>query len=205
MSETAPEAGTEAEELLAEAAAEEQLESQEPAEQTVKPDTGKPPVDLQAEIAKWKSLARKHESTAKQNADAARKFAEWEDSQKSEQQRLADQLAAAEQRAVQAEIGRAKLMAAATYDIPVSMLDRIGGATEDEINEAAEAIAAEINAAVEAEVAKRLAAAPAVQPEPVQPARTRPVESLSPGALPPGNGEPIDGNAFLRRMAGRTV
>lgn len=198
MSESAPESGdVEAGETPAEAV----VESEQPDEQEqVEPDKDKT-VDWAAEAAKWKAMSRRHEATAKQNADAARKYAEWEDSQKSEQQRLADQLAAAEQRAVQAELGRAKLMAAATYNIPASMLDRISGSTEDEINEAAEMIATEISSAVEAEVARRLAASP---PAPsVAPTPTRPVESLSPGAMPV-NDEPEDGNSFLRRMAGRT-
>ncbi len=198
MSESAPESG---DVETGETPAEEVVESEQPdAQEQVEPDKDKT-VDWAAEAAKWKAMSRRHEATAKQNADAARKYAEWEDSQKSEQQRLADQLAAAEQRAVQAELGRAKLMAAATYNIPASMLDRISGSTEDEINEAAEMIATEISSAVEAEVARRLAANP---PAPsVAPAPTRPVESLSPGAMPV-NDEPEDGNSFLRRMAGRT-
>lgn len=44
--------------------------------------------DWQAEAAKWKSLARKHETAARTNAAAAKKFADIEDSQKTEQQKL---------------------------------------------------------------------------------------------------------------------
>jgi hypothetical protein len=49
--------------------------------------------DWAAEAEKWKSLARKHEGTAKQNADAAKRLAAFEDAQKSETQKLNDQLA----------------------------------------------------------------------------------------------------------------
>jgi hypothetical protein len=44
--------------------------------ETGKPDTGGP--DLTAEVEKWKALARKHETTAKSNADAAKRLAEIE-------------------------------------------------------------------------------------------------------------------------------
>lgn len=162
--------------------------------------------DYRSEAEKWKSLSRKWEKDAKANAKAAERLAEIEDSQKTEQQRLADRAAAAEQRAIAAEIGRAKLIAAAAHNLPMSLLDRLGGSTEDEINEAAEGLAAEF----EAEMQRRLAAMPPPPvPEPgadeenySYPARTRPVESLTPGALPAGY-EPADGNDFLRRLAGR--
>jgi hypothetical protein len=45
-------------------------------QETGKPDTGGP--DLTAELEKWKALARKHEGTAKANADAAKRLAEIE-------------------------------------------------------------------------------------------------------------------------------
>lgn len=170
------------------------------------PDTGEqqeqPAKDWEAEASKWRSMARKHEQTAKANSAAAAKYAEFEDSQKTEQQRLADRAEAAEQRAVAAEIRHARLVAAATHDIPLDLLDRLGGTTEDEINEAAEQLAA----AFESEVGRRLAAVPVPEPEPEyeyeRPARTRPVESLTPGALPAGE-QPLDGNDYLRALAGR--
>ncbi len=213
MSEVAPEVEAEDEQVLVEDA------DQEPEGPAVGSDgfpVNTPVADMAPEhqAAYWRHHARAHEKRAKafgqyspdQVKAMADRIAEIEDSQKTEQQRLADRLAAAEQRAQQAEIGRARLMAAATYNVPASMLDRIGGSTEDEINEAAEAIAAEINAAVEAEMARRLAAMPAVEPdpEPVRPSRTRPVESLTPGGMPDSGDHVVDGNAFLRRMAGRS-
>ncbi|MEV0830890.1 MULTISPECIES: hypothetical protein [Streptosporangiaceae] len=170
------------------------------------PDTGEPQEpekDWEAEVSKWRSMARKHEATAKANAEAARKYAEFEESQKTEQQRLADRVAAAEQRAIAAEIGRAKLVAAAAHNIPMSLLDRLGGTSEDEINEAAEELAAEF----EAELGRRLAAVqpphvPGYEDEPEQPAWSRPVEALTPGSLPAGS-EPEDPNEAFRRFLGR--
>lgn len=206
LSEIAPEAGeAQAEQLLADAVEQPEAEGQ-PGEAV--PDTGEAkaesPKDWEAEAAKWRSLARKHETNAKANADAARKYAEYEDSQKTEQQKLIERLEAAERERDEERRGRARLMAAAAYSIPASLLDRIGGATEDEINESAQALAQEI----EAEVARRLAATPPPPaPEPerrdMRTGPSRPVESLTPGAMP-ADERPVDGNDFIRRMAGRT-
>lgn len=63
------------------------------------PTGAEPELDLaalKAEADKWKALSRQHEAKAKSNAEAAKKYAEFEDSQKTEQQRLNDKLAAAE-------------------------------------------------------------------------------------------------------------
>lgn len=153
--------------------------------------------DWEAEVSKWKSMARKHEAAAKANAEAARKYAEFEESQKTEQQRLADRLAAAERERDQAHQARAKLLAAATYGIPAGLLDRIGGSSEEEINESAQAIAQEI----EAEVAKRLAATPPPAPAPAS--TGRPVEALRPGAAPgPDTSDGSDPNAWIRQQLG---
>lgn len=215
MSESAPETGdVEAEQMLAEALAEpeqDQPESQQQPEAEVKPDTGdKTEADIQAELNKWRSMARKHEANAKANAEYARKYREYEESQKSEQQKLMERLEAAERERDEERRGRARLIAAATHNLSPTLLDRLGGSTEDEINETAEALSSEIEAEVArrlpdlvaAEVAKRLADMP--QAEPTVLARQRPVEALTPGAMP-ANAEPVDGNSFLRRMAGREL
>lgn len=215
MSETAAEAAPEtgddqAEQMLAEAVAEPETEATQEQQADAKPDTDGKPAEqvLQAEVAKWKSLARKHEQNAKANADAAKKYAEYEDSQKSELQRLQERAEAAERERDEERRSRARLMAAAAHNLSASLLDRLGGGTEEEINETAQALSEEIESEVarrlpdlvEAEVAKRLAELP--KDEPQVPARQRPVEALTPGAMP-ANSQPEDGNDFLRRMAGR--
>lgn len=55
----------------------------ETAAQTTEPDKGQEK-DWQAEADKWKALARKHEGSAKANADAAKRLAEIEEANKSE-------------------------------------------------------------------------------------------------------------------------
>jgi hypothetical protein len=56
------------------------------------------PKDLAAEVEKWKDLSRKNEARAKANADAAKRLAEIEDAAKSEADKLAERLTAAEER-----------------------------------------------------------------------------------------------------------
>lgn len=214
--ESAPETGgVDAEQMLAEAVAE--PEEGEPNGQPAgpsaeeKPDTGasKAEPDLQAEVAKWKSLARKHEQNAKQNADAAKKYAEYEDSQKTELQRLVERAEAAERERDEERRNRARLMAAATHNLSADLLDRLGGSTEEEITETAQVLSQEIEsevarrlpALVETEVEKRLAELRTDEPH--VPARQRPIEALTPGAMP-ATSQSEDGNDFLRRMAGRT-
>jgi hypothetical protein len=65
-------------------------------------DTGAD-TDPADEVAKWKTMARKHEAAARANADAAAKLAKYEEAQKSEADKAADRLAKAEARAVEAE------------------------------------------------------------------------------------------------------
>lgn len=69
-----------------------------PADPPADTDKGKGK-DPDAEIAKWKAMARKHEATAKANSDAAKKLAEIEEAQKTEAQKLVDKAEAAERRA----------------------------------------------------------------------------------------------------------
>jgi hypothetical protein len=66
--------------------------------------------DLAAELAKWKSEARKHESRAKANAAAAEKLAKLEDANKSELEKAQAAIAEANQRAAAAEERIAKAL-----------------------------------------------------------------------------------------------
>lgn len=96
--------------------------------------------DLQAEVDKWKALARKHESQSKANADAARKLAEREDADKSESERAQAKAAEAEQRAVEAERRAERLEVAlekAPDGLPIQQIrklaKRLQGGTREEL------------------------------------------------------------------------
>lgn len=95
--------------------------------------------DWQAEAAKWKAFARKHEDTAKANADKARRFDEFEESQKTEQQRLADRATAAEAKVAEIEARALRAEVAAAKGIPVGLLS---GSTQEELEASADALLA---------------------------------------------------------------
>jgi hypothetical protein len=160
-------------------------------------DTG--PVDLEGEVAKWKALARKHETQhigalgfkSKDELDqlrtAAQKYQEFEEQQKTELQRATDKATTYEQQLADAKAANSRLMAAATHSIPPDLIDLLGGGTAEEIGARAEALATHLKAVAPA------AAAPAAQ---------RPVESLTPGAAP-ASAAPVTADDWIRNAAGR--
>jgi hypothetical protein len=201
----------------------EAIDTQEPAtaqreEGQAQPVTGQhgfpsntPVADMAPEEreAYWRYHAQKHErrhldalgfkSKAEIDAmrEAARKYAEYEDSQKSEQQKLMERLEAAERERDEERRIRARMVAAATYDLPEGLMNLVTGSSEEEINESAKALAGEIEAVIAARLAVAPPPPPAPEPAPAALASTRPVESLRPGAMP-ANDRPTDGNDWLR-------
>jgi hypothetical protein len=112
------------------------------------PEPDKGDKDWQAEAEKWKTFARKHEDTAKANADKAKRFDEFEESQKTEQQKLTDAATAAkaEADATKAELARVK--AAVKHGLTEDDLDLLGShGTPEEIDARAERLAARLKAA----------------------------------------------------------
>lgn len=217
MSESAPEPGSDdaqAEQLLADAAAAETAQPPQPGEQPATEGSEEPPAkgfdatqwaalfgqEDPAEVARQLKHARQWEKRAKDNKGAADELARIKDAEKTETERLADRLAAAERERDEERQGRARLMAAAAHNLPTSLIDRIGGSTDEEIDESAAALAAELDRLVTARTAAATPTA-AAEPEP-RPAPRRPVESLTPGAKP-ASAEPEDMDAVIRRMAGR--
>lgn len=109
--------------------------------------------DPAAEVEKWKSLARKHESAAKANSAAAKRLAELEDANKSELEKLADQLKQAQ------SSGTSHEMAALRLDVALekapdgmspakirSLAKRLSGSTREELENDADELFAEFAA-----------------------------------------------------------
>lgn len=94
-----------------------------------------PATDLAAEVEKWKALARKNEQRAKENADKAKRFDEFEESQKSELERLQERLAQAEKVAADAEAARLRASIAAKHGVPEALLS---GADEAALEQSAQ-------------------------------------------------------------------
>lgn len=102
--------------------------------QTEAPETGaeeQPEVDYKAEFEKWKALSRKNEQLARENAEKAKRFDEFEEASKSELQKAIDRAAAAEKRAADAEAARVRSEIARTKGVDAELLQ---GSTEDELN-----------------------------------------------------------------------
>lgn len=163
-------------------------------------DNGKSqgPTDWEAEATKWKSLARSHENRhlsalgfkskdeIEQLRQAAQKYSEFEDAQKSEVQKAQERAQTFEQQLADERSQNARLLAAATHSIPPDLIELLGSGTAEEINARAEALAERLKAAS----------------PPASPASQRPVESLTPGAAP-SSAAPTDPDAWIRKLAGR--
>lgn len=211
MSENAPEAGggtptvpTPAEavasgQIAAHAQPASQTQSQPAPEAQPSGDAQPEVTDWEAEAAKWKSLARRHEGKhlnalgfkskdeISQLRQAAQKYAEFEDTQKSELQRANERAQTVEQQLADERAQNARLLAAATHNIPPELIELLGSGTAEEIGARAEVLAERLKAA-----------APAPTP-----ASARPVESLTPGAAPASSAGGATPDQWIRGLAGR--
>ena len=158
-----------------------------------------PETDWEAEATKWKSLSRQHERQhlsalgfkSKEEIDqlrqAAQKFQEFEDTQKSELQRANERAQSVEQQLNELRATNARLMAAATHNIPPDLIDLLGSGSDEEINSRAEVLAERLKANTPT-------------PGPTSP---RPVEALTPGAATASGTAATTPDEWIRRMAGR--
>lgn len=90
----------------------------------------------------WKAEARKWEARAKADHDAANKWREYETSQKTDYERLADELATAKAEASEASTKLLKHEIAAQRGIPADALTLLHGSTREELETAADALLA---------------------------------------------------------------
>lgn len=108
----------------------------------------------------WKAKARDWEKRAKENKTAADELAQIKESQKTETQRLQDQLAEFQRKAETAERDRERLSIIAKHGIPSDFHDLVQGVD----SEALEASAAKVKSLIEAN-AKPAGAASFVIPD----------------------------------------
>lgn len=94
----------------------------------------------------WKAEARKWEQRAKENSTAAQRLAELEEAQKTEAQKLADRLAAAEKALAEKEAEALRLTVAAKHGITGDYLDLVHGSDEASLEASASKVAALLNA-----------------------------------------------------------
>jgi hypothetical protein len=168
-----------------------------------------PQVDWEAEAKKWQTLSRKHEGRAKENASAAAELKKIQDADKTELQLATERADEAERRATESAANHARVMAAATYDLPVDAIDLLGSGTDDEINNRAMSIATMINNRA-TEIAKRTVEAmglawggtPGSAPTAQGAAGLagRPVESMFAGGAPSPGAQPRTMEEVFRGM-----
>lgn len=114
-------------------------ETENTAEDTATTETEAPQGDPGTD---WKTEARKWEARAKADHDAANKWREFELSQKSEYEKLAERLAQAEASASEATAKAIRYEVATAKGIPAEALDLITGADRETIESSAEKLAA---------------------------------------------------------------
>lgn len=204
-----PAGGTPAVPTPAEAVAAGQIPTQAPAPITATPAPApaqtagggeqQGPTDWEAEAAKWKALSRQHENKhlaalgfkskdeITQLRQAAQKYGEFEETQKSEIQKATERAQTFEQQLADERSQNARLLAAATHNIPPELIELLGSGTTEEIGARAEVLAERLKAA---------APAPA-------PTSARPVESLTPGAAPASSAGGATPDQWIRGLAGR--
>lgn len=113
---------------------------------TGRSESGEEQQDLASEVEKWKAMARKHEAQSKANADKAKQFDKWQESQKTEQQKADEKLATLQSERDAALTQAALAKAALDHGLSADDLELIGGGSPDEINAKAEKLAARLNA-----------------------------------------------------------
>lgn len=137
----------------------------------------------------WKAKAREQENRAKANAQKAKDFDDFQESQKSEQQKIADRAAQAERERDEARVEGLRYKAAAKHGISEDDFDLLGVGDEEAIEKRATRIGV-LNAALKENESLR-AQIEALTGKPV-PSNGRPVEALKPGATPVTPNTPTD-------------
>ena len=117
------------------------MPTEEPTQETSEQQQGQvaEKADYQAEAEKWKSLSRKNEDRARENAEKAKRLDELEEKSKSEIQKAIEAREAAEKRASSLEVKvlRASIASAKGVDA-----DLLTGSTEEEITVSADKLLA---------------------------------------------------------------
>lgn len=106
----------------------------------------------------WKKEARKWEARAKADKDAADKYREWEQSQKTEYEKLQEELNRYKAEAETATVARLKLEIASEKSLPKEALDLLTGSTREELEAKADALLSLVGKSVK----------PNIQPNPEQ-------------------------------------
>ena len=106
----------------------------------------------------WKAQARKWEARAKADKELADKYRQYEESQKTEYEKLQEELARFKAEAESATLAKTKLEVASEKQLPKEALDLLVGSSREELEAKAEALLSLIGKSVK----------PSIQPNPEQ-------------------------------------
>jgi hypothetical protein len=93
----------------------------------------------------WKLQSRKHEERAKENFAAAQKWKEYEESQKSEDEKRYEELAQVRLENASLKTEKLKSDIALKYNVPSELLFALNGSTEEELSTQAEKLVSSIS------------------------------------------------------------
>lgn len=102
--------------------------------------------DLASQVEKWKALSRKNEARAKENADKARQFDEIQESNKSEQEKLQDQLVKAQEALAVKEAEIARVHAAQKHGLSEAEVEILSLVPAEKVEEVAAQLAGRASA-----------------------------------------------------------
>lgn len=162
--------------------------------------------DTAAELAHWKEMARKNESRARENSRAARELAELKKQGMTDLEKAQAERDEAKRERDEARADHARIMAAATNDLPTELIDFLGTGTDEEINDRAAAIAAAIEtratelAEARADQIVRERTEQSLQQPGMGRNGARPVESMRAGSAPSGGAEPRTSDEWFRSL-----
>lgn len=129
----------------------------------------------------WKQRARDNEGRAKANADAAKRLAEIEESQKSAEQKAADQAAQVQRDLAEARAETLRYKAAVTHRVSQDNFDLLGMGSEEEITARAQRVGL-----LEAALSERDQLRAELEALRGAASTPRPVDQLKPGAAASG-------------------
>ena len=138
----------------------------------------------------WKQKAREQEQRAKANADKAREFDAFKESQKSEAEKNVERAAAAERERDELKAEGLRYKAAAKHGISEDFFDLLGTGDEEAIGGRAERIGGLLK--LQSENERLTAELTALKEGKPAPGSSRPVAALKPGASPEAIKPPQD-------------
>lgn len=103
----------------------------------VAPKPAQTPVE---DVTDWKAEARKWEARSKENSAAAARLAELEEAQKTEHQKLTERAEKAERELAEARQESLRSRILADHGIPTDLAHLVAGATEDDLQKAAQSV-----------------------------------------------------------------